>query len=111
LLVKTLITFHFQADKYKDLFKSKVHAIGLTDSVHYGGGTDLLKAIACNWVSSSQPLDTKLGGSGIPKVSAGHPQHEWTSASAIDSVFKFLEEKYEAVKTTTPASKKIKTDL
>lgn len=58
---------------------------------------DYLQDVACDWVTSKSPLDTPVSASrdGIRKVSAGHTKHEWTSYSAIDSIFKFMEEKYE----------------
>ncbi|KAJ4459512.1 putative UPF0528 protein [Paratrimastix pyriformis] len=51
----------------------------------------LLDTRACNWVSASTPLDTPAGHrEGCPCVSAGTPQHERTSSSAMTSVFSFL---------------------
>jgi hypothetical protein len=70
-----------------------------------------LPQIAKNWVSSSKDLDVPIkGNDDIPRVSAGHHQHEYTSFSCIDSVFKFLEQKYNDLKQN-PAAKKQKTDL
>ncbi|XP_013101033.1 FAM172 family protein homolog CG10038 [Stomoxys calcitrans] len=87
------------ARRFPEFFENKVFAIALTDSAHYGVGGDIRKVIAgktCNWVSSDEPLDTELKTSkdDIKMVSAGHTKHEWTSYSAFESVFKFLEEKY-----------------
>jgi len=76
---------------------SKLKAIAFTDSVHSSSPRDptdvqkFLKKHAVNWVQSDKPLDTPMGeGEGCKCVSAGHPKHEYTSPSAIESVFKFL---------------------
>ena len=48
---------------------------------------------AINWVSSENPLDTPESpatADACACVSSGHPKHEHTSQSAIESVFKFL---------------------
>ncbi|KAH8306448.1 hypothetical protein KR018_011557 [Drosophila ironensis] len=88
------------ADQFADFFKEKVFAIALTDAVMgsvQDGNREYMSEVACDWVSSRNPLDTPISASkgSIRKVSAGHTKHEWTSYSAIDSVFKFLEEKYQ----------------
>ncbi|KAH8418108.1 hypothetical protein KR009_003471 [Drosophila setifemur] len=88
------------ADKFADFFKEKVFAIALTDSVMGGSQTnnkDYMSRVACDWIVSRTPLDTPVSASkeSIRRVSAGHTKHEWTSYSAIDSIFKFIEEKYE----------------
>ncbi|XP_061390712.1 FAM172 family protein homolog CG10038 [Musca vetustissima] len=87
------------ARRYPEFFQNKVFAIALTDSAHFGISGDIRKIIAgktCNWVSSSEPLDTEIKTSkdDIKMVSAGHTKHEWTSYSAFESVFNFLEDKY-----------------
>ncbi|KAH8361915.1 UPF0528 protein CG10038 isoform X1 [Drosophila serrata] len=87
-------------DEFLDFFKEKVFAIAFTDAVMSGpqaSNKDYLQSVACDWVTSKAPLDTPVSASkdGIRKVSAGHTKHEWTSYSAIDSIFKFMEEKYE----------------
>lgn len=95
------------ASSHFDDFTSKVFAIALTDSVHQMRGQRLktevkeyLYSASRNWVSSELPLDKlvedfkKLD---IIAVSAGHKKHEMTSWSCIDSLFKFLQERYELV--------------
>ncbi len=44
-----------------------------------------------NWVTSSEPLHQILDeGSGCPRRSAGTTIHEWTSAKALEPLWKFL---------------------
>jgi len=78
----------------------KLKAIAFTDSVHSESYNDsksvqnFLKNNARNWVQSNEPLDTPVRQPGQCKcVSAGHTKHEFTSGSAVESVFKFLKEK------------------
>ncbi|KAH8358467.1 hypothetical protein KR093_000439, partial [Drosophila rubida] len=90
------------AEKYADSFKEKVFAIALTDGT-IGHPPASCKQhfidVACNWASSNEPLDTNLRnedtGNSFRLVSAGHPEHEWSSYSAMESIFKFFEDKYE----------------
>ncbi|ELR19510.1 uncharacterized protein ACA1_269310 [Acanthamoeba castellanii str. Neff] len=79
--------------------------VAFTDSVHWVSGRDpvpvrqFIKKNAVNWVKSNKPLDAPERGSGedgCPCVSAGHPKHEWTSGCCVESVFKFLDDKFEA---------------
>jgi len=87
--------------KRRDEVLKRLCAIAFTDSVHSISFMEdpkikqFLKQNAINWAKSSKPLDTKLKstGGGCPEVSAGHDTHEWTSGSAIESVFKFLDKK------------------
>ena len=80
---------------------AKLKAIAFTDSVHWVSPNDppaVRKFViknAINWMQSDLPLDTpmKQPGEGCECVSAGHPKHEHTSQSAIESVFKFLNSK------------------
>ncbi|GBP79900.1 UPF0528 protein CG10038 [Eumeta japonica] len=86
------------ANKYKDDFQERVKAIAFTDSVHGYSKlkvTKYLKKVAKNWVASNNPLDSPVSTPDheIIRVSAGHPKHELTSYSCINSVFKFIEEK------------------
>lgn len=83
------------------VFLDKCFAIGFTDSVHSSQGltdelTKKFHKIACNWVTSSEPLDTPLrsGAGDVPRRSAGHTKHEWTSWACIDALFAFLEDNY-----------------
>jgi Arb2 domain len=85
----------------------RLRAIGFTDAVHSVLPRDpphvkhAITHLAKNWVQSDDPLDTPArgydapSGSGCPCVSSGHPKHENTSASAIESVFEFIREKVE----------------
>ena len=90
-------------------------AIALTDSAHFqipGNAKHVVLDIACNWISSSAALDTEIyaGEGEMLSVSAGHSKHEWTSYSAFESVFKFLEEKYERSQVIRTTSKNAKTE-
>jgi len=90
------------AMKYEDLI-DRVFAVALTDSVHgYSRSTPSkqflrwLKKNVCNWVSSSQPLDTELRSykDDCKRVSAGTPIHEETSWKAFESVWAYIEQHY-----------------
>jgi len=98
---------HLLKHRYEDVV-SRVRAIALTDSVHFFSTAELdtnrkifdfLQESCINWVASSEPLDTPIQDdnfyriSGCPLRSAGHSVHEYTSASAINSVFVFFKEK------------------
>ncbi|XP_011944414.1 PREDICTED: protein FAM172A isoform X1 [Cercocebus atys] len=110
--------------------KNKVTAVALTDSVHnffffFAGKTirEWMRENCCNWVSSSEPLDTSVESMlpDCPRVSAGvraaegeftgrwsrcspsyclTPQgtdrHELTSWKSFPSIFKFFTEASEA---------------
>uniref|UniRef100_A0A8D0L5P2 ARB2 cotranscriptional regulator A n=1 Tax=Sphenodon punctatus TaxID=8508 RepID=A0A8D0L5P2_SPHPU len=85
--------------------KNKVTAVALTDSVHNVWHQEAGKAIrewmrenCCNWVSSSEPLDTSVESMlpDCPRVSAGTERHELTSWQSFASVFKFFGEAVEA---------------
>ncbi|XP_030049249.1 cotranscriptional regulator ARB2A isoform X3 [Microcaecilia unicolor] len=85
--------------------KNKVTAVALTDSVHNVWHQEACKTIrewmrenCCNWVSSSEPLDTSVESMlpDCPRVSAGTERHELTSWKSFQSVFKFFSEALEA---------------
>ncbi|XP_048707039.1 cotranscriptional regulator ARB2A isoform X6 [Caretta caretta] len=85
--------------------KNKVTAVALTDSVHNVWHQEAGKTIrewmrenCCNWVSSSEPLDTSVESMlpDCPRVSAGTERHELTSWKSFPSVFKFFSEASEA---------------
>ncbi|XP_043665184.1 FAM172 family protein homolog CG10038 isoform X1 [Vespula pensylvanica] len=88
-------------------FKRKVFAVGLTDSVHIARskGFEHVVKISKNWVCSDKPLDTPvLCPSGdIERVSAGHTVHEMSSSSCIDSLFRFIEDRYRSIHDTAKA--------
>lgn len=73
------------SNKFVDFFKKYVFAIGMTDSVHFGGKlTEQIQDIGRNWVTSTQPLDTPLRSSknDVPHFSAGNnlyriAYHNW----------------------------------
>lgn len=95
------VTTELFREEKKDFVK-RVFAVAMTDSVHYISKPDAFKAlvkVSCNWVSSSQPLDTPLSNmrGDIARVSSGVNVHEKTSYASMNSVFKFLEERYNAV--------------
>lgn len=76
----------------------KLRAVAFTDSVHSTSRRDskettaFLADHAVNWVRSPKPLDQPEGfRDGTRCVSAGHPDHEWTSGTSIASVFTFLD--------------------
>lgn len=78
----------------------KLKAIAFTDSVSSvlkkdsPKVKDFIRKHAINWVQSDKPLDTpEHSGDGCKCLSSGHHKHEYTSASAIESVFKFLNSK------------------
>ncbi|XP_074426407.1 cotranscriptional regulator ARB2A isoform X3 [Larus michahellis] len=85
--------------------KNKVTAVALTDSVHNVWHQEAGKTIrewmrenCCNWVSSSEPLDTSVESMlpDCPRVSAGTERHELTSWKSFPSIFKFFSEAMEA---------------
>ncbi|XP_019339008.1 cotranscriptional regulator FAM172A isoform X6 [Alligator mississippiensis] len=85
--------------------KNKVTAVALTDSVHNvwhqeAGKTvrEWMRENCCNWVSSSEPLDTSVESMlpDCPRVSAGTERHELTSWKSFPSIFKFFSEAIEA---------------
>lgn len=87
--------------KHPKVFRRKCFGIAFTDSVH--SAADLspkllpkFKKIGVNWVKSSEPLNKKLESlpNDVPRRSAGHTKHEWTSWSCIVPLFKFLEKNY-----------------
>jgi len=89
------------AKKSPDAFLQKCFAVAFTDSVHRArvlSSTmlDWFQKNARNYVTSSEPLSTELKhrSNNIPRFSAGHKIHKWTSWAAIDAVFPYLEEKY-----------------
>lgn len=64
------------ANRHANYFKEKVFAVGMTDSVHFGGKVSpALQQIGRNWISSSQPLDAPVRSSknDVPSFSAGEP--------------------------------------
>ncbi|KAJ3281617.1 hypothetical protein HDU79_010608 [Rhizoclosmatium sp. JEL0117] len=74
---------------------AKIKRVALTDSVHSIGGlteTGKGEKITVNFVASNKELGTELGpdGFGVARVSAGTGQHEQTTVTAIDLVFKHL---------------------
>lgn len=92
-------------------FKHKVKAIAFTDSVHSCGLSlrkkqrKYLMKTAVDWVTSAQPLDTKIKcpyprDNGCTNVSAGHMKHEYTSGTAKNSIFCFFKEMLENNKNT-----------
>ncbi|KAH8419054.1 hypothetical protein KR222_002109, partial [Zaprionus bogoriensis] len=90
------------AQKFLDFFKQKVFAIALTDgTIGYPPANckQYFIDVARNWVSSRDPLDTfEIDGprdQNITCVSAGHVEHEWTSYAAMESVFTYIEAKYQ----------------
>ncbi|XP_065518727.1 cotranscriptional regulator ARB2A isoform X2 [Lathamus discolor] len=85
--------------------KNKVTAVALTDSIHNVWHQEAGKTIrewmrenCCNWVSSSEPLDTLVESMlpDCPRVSSGTERHELTSWKSFPSIFKFFSEAMDA---------------
>ncbi|XP_062371682.1 cotranscriptional regulator FAM172A homolog [Sardina pilchardus] len=85
--------------------KNRVCAVAMTDSVHnvwhQEAGKSILEWLqerCCNWVSSSEPLDTLVESMlpDCPRVSAGTERHELTSWKSFHSIFKFFADALEA---------------
>jgi len=91
-------TTNLMKNREKELLP-RLKAIAFTDSVHWIGDPPHLQKFinqnAINWIQSEKPLDTveKMSSDGCPCLSSGCNKHELTSASAIESVFKFLDKK------------------
>jgi len=81
----------------------KLRGIAFTDSVHWVSPRHpkatraFVKAHAINWVRSEKRLDSpeRSEKDDCKSVSAGHDKHEYTSGCAIESVFKFLDTKFQ----------------
>ncbi|KAG9297967.1 hypothetical protein G9A89_018795 [Geosiphon pyriformis] len=91
-------------DRREKEFKSLVKRVAFTDTVHSAGNIpthskDWFMENTKNWIKSERPLDTPVqdanGYFGCRCISAGHPKHEYTSGTAIESVFEFLKGKLE----------------
>ncbi len=79
------------ASKFERDFSERVFSVSLTDSVHSDVDVpESLKNIAVNYASSEKPLGQGLDGGAIPRVSAGHRLHEWSSYSAMEAIFQRL---------------------
>lgn len=98
------------ASKFKDDFEKRVFAVAFTDSVHGIGVSKKVAKVGVNFVTSEEPVNTILrSAEGDMQIrSAGHHKHEMTSFSCIDSLFEFVNERYDELKL--PAAKKQKTD-
>ncbi|KAG5841071.1 hypothetical protein ANANG_G00195690 [Anguilla anguilla] len=91
--------------------KNRVCAVAMTDSVHNvwhqeAGRSilDWMQEHCCNWVSSTQPLDTPVETMlpDCPRVSAGTERHELTSWRSFHSIFKFFDARPSKLRTLTP---------
>lgn len=93
---------------FEDDFDSKVFAVAFTDS--WPSGTLRLNQIGINFVASNKPLGTlkSEGESEMTRVSAGHPEHEWTSYSCIDAVFEFVQKRYKIERGSGDKSSSVK---
>ena len=84
---------------------SRLKCVCFTDAVHSVSSRDspqvraFLKEKAINWVQSTKPLDSPESrhneSSGCKCVSAGVDSHEMTSAQAMESVFRFIDQNLE----------------
>ena len=89
------------ARTFKTDFLERVSGVFLTDSVHYKMAGDKevdrkLERMGKNYVGSHLELATPVkdmfgGEDGIPRFSAGHEKHEWTSWAAMEEIFKDME--------------------
>ena len=90
------------ATNFQDDFIKKVNGVLMTDSVHYklSGNKDVdqkLVTVGKNYVASDLEVGTPVENmfstarSDIPRFSAGHSKHEWTSWSAMKNIFKDME--------------------
>lgn len=81
------------AESEKQEFLTRVKGIYLTDSVHYSGLTKSaelnkrLREISKNYVTSDKPVGQLLSDKDIPRYSAGHKTHAWTSWSSQHTIF------------------------
>lgn len=98
---------------FKEDFNSKVFAVALTDS--WPSGTKRMNDIGINFVASNEPLGTAMsrGDGDMLRVSAGHPEHEWSSSSCIEALFEFLQKRYDQERGagSSPTAKKSKPEL
>jgi pimeloyl-ACP methyl ester carboxylesterase len=88
------------ARSFKADFLDRVSGVFMTDSVHYklSGDKEVdkkLEKIGKNYVGSDlevgTPVEKMVGSKNIPRFSAGHEKHEWTSWSAMEEIFKDME--------------------
>eukprot|EP00117_Sycon_ciliatum_P044710 scpid53909/ scgid32214/ Protein FAM172A len=82
--------------------RNRITKIALTDSVHSLHGCSRkvvawLQERSINWVASKLQLGLPVsrygGGAHLPSVSAGVDVHEWTSSSAMESIFTFFNDR------------------
>mmetsp|Transcript_29759 Transcript_29759/g.33188 ORF Transcript_29759/g.33188 Transcript_29759/m.33188 type:complete len:222 (+) Transcript_29759:56-721(+) len=104
----------------KDELLSRLRCVALTDSVHPRLWSrnkqrfdeellDYYDKNVCNWVRSTRPVGTpRKKEGGCPTVSAGHTEHEWTSAASIDSVWDYIDAKVSGKEVNVTPSKKSK---
>ena len=83
-----------------DLLSGKIKKIAFTDSVHGDNykrlgnkGTDKFREISRNYIGSDKPVGSFVRSyiesyGGVDCYSSGHKKHEYTSAFAINEVFK-----------------------
>lgn len=87
---------------YHKELAGRLRSVAFTDAVHDANDAsrevlEFLNANAVNWVVAKAPLDTPevparhTRNSGCSRVSAGHDTHEYTSAYAIESVWKLID--------------------
>jgi len=85
------------AQSSQEDFLARVKGIYFTDSVHFGltKSAELntrLKEISKNYVTSDKPVGQLISSNDkdIPRYSAGHKIHEWTSWSAQHTIFQHI---------------------
>jgi len=88
------------ANNFQDDFINRVSGVFMTDSVHYKLTSNMqvnkkLVVMGKNYVGSDKevgtPVEKMFGAKDIPRFSAGHEKHEWTSWSAMKEIFKDME--------------------
>ena len=81
-------------------FMERVSGVFMTDSVHFKLTQNekvnkKLEEIGKNYVGTDlevgTPVEKMFGANDIPRYSAGHEKHEWTSWSAMKEIFKDME--------------------
>ena len=94
------------AQRYPAQLQDRVAGVFLTDSFHRSPvlADSWLARLASNYITSRQPVGSTVESrDGIPCLSAGTTEHEWTSWSSIDHIFSRLENLQSATDAPAPA--------
>ncbi|ESN93155.1 hypothetical protein HELRODRAFT_194171 [Helobdella robusta] len=102
-----------KAKNQKESFLKRVFAVAFTDAAVFLEECDeetreFFKNNSQNWVAGTGKLDepviTDSADVTCPKVSAGHTEHVWTSATSMSSIFKYFKKKSDEWNIETNAS-------